>query len=79
MQKSVLIVDDEKNIIEMLSYNLEREGYRVLSARDGKDALEHAKKNPDLVLLDVMMPEMDGWEVCFLFREKDKLWAVMWK
>jgi DNA-binding response OmpR family regulator len=64
MQKSVLVVDDEKDIIEILSYNLEREGYRVLSARDGKGALEQAKKNPDLVLLDVMMPEMDGWEVC---------------
>ena len=64
MQKSVLVVDDEKDIIEMLSYNLEREGYKVLAARDGKGALEQAKKNPDLVLLDVMMPEMDGWEVC---------------
>lgn len=64
MQKSVLIVDDEKDIIDMLKYNLEKEGYKVLTARDGKKALDQAKHSPDLILLDVMMPEMDGWEVC---------------
>lgn len=64
MQKTILVVDDEKDIVEILKYNLEKEGYKVLTARDGRKALEQASHLPDLVLLDVMMPEMDGWEVC---------------
>jgi two-component system alkaline phosphatase synthesis response regulator PhoP len=64
MQKTILVVDDEQDIIDMLKYNLEKENYKVLTARDGKKALEQALQLPDLVLLDVMMPEMDGWEVC---------------
>lgn len=63
MPKTILVVDDEKDILEMLRYNLEKEGYRVLSATNGKRALEQAERKPDLILLDVMMPEMDGWEV----------------
>lgn len=62
--KTILIVDDEKDIVEMLKYNLEKESYKVLTARDGKKALEQAKLKPDLILLDIMMPEMDGLEVC---------------
>ena len=64
MSRTILVVDDEADIVEMLSYNLEKEGYAVLSARHGRGALEQVKRKPDLVLLDVMMPEMDGWEVC---------------
>ena len=64
MAKTILIVDDEADILEMLQYNLEKEGYAVLTARHGKSALEQSRHKPDLVLLDVMMPEMDGWEVC---------------
>lgn len=64
MQKTVLVVDDEKDIIELLKYNLEKEGYKVFSATDGVAALELARRKPDLVLLDVLMPGMDGWEVC---------------
>lgn len=64
MSKTILIVDDEKDILEMLKYNLEKEGYKVLTARDGRKALEQTKGIPNLILLDVMMPEMDGWEVC---------------
>lgn len=64
MTKTILVVDDEQDIIDLLKYNLEKEGYRVLTARNGKKALEQAKHLPDLILLDVMMPEMDGWEVC---------------
>ncbi|HXG00534.1 MAG TPA: response regulator transcription factor, partial [Bacteroidota bacterium] len=64
MTKTILVVDDEQDIIDLLKYNLEKEGYRVLTARNGKKALEQAKHQPDLILLDVMMPEMDGWEVC---------------
>lgn len=65
MPKKILIVDDEKDIVEMLKYNLEKEGYSVFTALNGKRAIEQAQENkPNLILLDVMMPEMDGWEVC---------------
>jgi two-component system alkaline phosphatase synthesis response regulator PhoP len=64
MGKVILIVDDEVDILEMLKYNLEKEGYSVLTAKNGKTALDEVRKNPDLIVLDVMMPEMDGWEVC---------------
>ncbi len=66
----VLVVDDEPDILEFLSYNLEKEGFIVETAENGKQALEKAKKNqPDVVLLDVMMPEMDGIETCRTMRE----------
>jgi len=64
MQKTILLVDDEQDILDMLKYSLEKEGYNVLTARDGGGALELAKQKPDLVLLDVLIPGMDGWEVC---------------
>ncbi|MBX2990500.1 MAG: response regulator transcription factor [Bacteroidetes bacterium] len=76
MQKSVLIVDDEKDIIDMLKYNLEKEGYKVVSARDGRKAVEQAKQLPDLIVLDVMMPEMDGWEVCKQLKRDAKTAAI---
>lgn len=61
----ILIVDDEPDIIEILKYNLNNEGYDVKSANDGKKAVEKAKKFiPDIILLDVMMPGMDGIEAC---------------
>ncbi|HNY56288.1 MAG: response regulator transcription factor [Sphingobacteriales bacterium] len=66
----ILVVDDEPDILEFLSYNLEKEGFLVETAENGKQALEKAKKNqPDIVLLDVMMPEMDGIEACRTMRE----------
>ncbi|MGD0337776.1 MAG: response regulator transcription factor [Bacteroidota bacterium] len=64
MSYKILLVDDEKDILDMLKYNLEKEGYDVLTARNGKKALEESQKHPDIIVLDVMMPEMDGWEVC---------------
>lgn len=64
MPKSILVADDEKDIVEILRYNLKKEGYEVITASDGKQALERARQKPDLILLDVMMPELDGWEVC---------------
>lgn len=65
----VLVVDDEEDILEFLSYNLEKEGYQVLLARDGYEAIEQAKKNmPHLILLDIMTPGMDGIEVCEKIR-----------
>ena len=61
----ILIVEDENDIIKMLEYNLEREGFKTLSARDGEDALDLAKsRRPDLILLDLMLPGIDGLEVC---------------
>ena len=66
----ILVVDDEPDILEFLSYNLEKEGFQVETAENGKQALEKAKKSqPDIVLLDVMMPEMDGIEACRTMRE----------
>ena len=71
MTKSkILIVDDEKDILEFLTYNLKKRGYDVITANNGQEGLELAKKNcPDLILLDVMMPEMDGIEVCQQIRK----------
>ena len=61
----ILLVDDEKDILEFLSYNLKKEGYNVFTANNGIDALKIARKvKPDLVVLDVMMPQMDGMQVC---------------
>lgn len=66
----ILIVDDEPDILEFLSYNLEKEGYKVVSASDGKEGLDKAVEvKPDLIILDIMMPKMDGVEVCRLLRE----------
>jgi len=67
---TILVVDDEEDILEFIGYNLRREGYRVLTAGNGLEALSVAEKeHPDLILLDVMMPEMDGIEVCEEIRK----------
>ena len=74
MSKKILIVDDEKDILELLDYHLTKEGYITMKAFNGKDALKIAKDFlPDLVLLDLMMPEMDGIETCIEFREDNLL------
>src|SRR5512143_4075172 len=65
----ILIADDEQDIVEMVKYNLAKEGYGVLTASDGARALEQARHRPDLILLDVMMPELDGWEVLKRLRQ----------
>ncbi|MCB9034518.1 MAG: response regulator transcription factor [Chitinophagales bacterium] len=66
----VLVVDDEQDILEFLSYNLEKEGFEVFTAENGKVGVEKAKnEHPDIILLDVMMPEMDGIEACRTLRE----------
>ncbi len=70
-QKTVLIVEDEKNIVDILRFNLQREGYRTLEAYDGKDGLDKAvSENPDLILLDVMLPQMNGFDVCRALRSQ---------
>lgn len=61
--KSILVVDDEKDIVDLLKYNLQKEGYTVLTARNGTQALHQAQHQPHLILLDIMMPELDGLEV----------------
>lgn len=70
--KKILIVDDEDDILEFLEYNLKNEGYEVATAINGKEAILTAIKfQPDLILLDIMMPEMDGIEVCNQLRKLD--------
>ena len=70
-QKTVLIVEDEKNIVDILRFNLQREGYRTCEAYDGADGLEKARsQRPDLILLDVMLPKMNGFDVCRTLRQE---------
>jgi len=77
-QYKILLVDDEKDILEFLSYNLEKEGFQVYSATNGKLAIEKAKKfKPDLIILDVMMPEMDGITTCIEIRKIPDLESVL--
>jgi len=67
--KKILIADDEPDILEIISYNLKMEGYDVVTAKDGEDALQKAKlTKPDLIILDVMMPNKNGMEVCKILR-----------
>ena len=73
-QKKILIIDDEQDILEILSYNLEKEGYEVFTATNGNEGIEMAKQIlPDLILLDVMMPEKDGIETCQDLRKIKEL------
>ena len=70
-RKKVLIVEDEKNIVDILRFNLQKEGYATLEAYDGKAGLDLALgENPDLILLDLMLPVMNGFEVCKTIRDK---------
>lgn len=72
--EKILLVDDEQDIIEFIGYNLTKEGYDVTTSTNGKEAIELAKKiKPDLIILDVMMPEMDGIETCHEIRNTDSL------
>jgi two-component system, OmpR family, alkaline phosphatase synthesis response regulator PhoP len=72
--QKVLVVDDEEPILELLKYNLEKQGYEVKTASDGQIAVDIARKfHPDLVLLDIMMPKMDGVEACRLLRAMPEL------
>jgi two-component system, OmpR family, alkaline phosphatase synthesis response regulator PhoP len=69
--KKILIVDDEPDILEFLKYNLQKEGYAVVTAADGNQALQVAdKEKPHLIILDIMMPELDGVETCRALRSK---------
>lgn len=74
MEQRILLVDDEADILEFISYNLIREGYQVYTATNGREAVAKAREIlPHLILLDVMMPEMDGIETCQEIRKQDEL------
>jgi len=76
--RKILVVDDEKNITDILKFNLEKDGYEVIIAYDGKKGLEMAlSENPELILLDIMMPYMDGFQVCKKVREKTQTPIIM--
>jgi two-component system alkaline phosphatase synthesis response regulator PhoP len=69
--KKILIADDEPDILEIVGYNLSKEGYEIHKAKDGDEAVDTAKKiNPDLIILDIMMPKKNGVEVCKLLRSQ---------
>jgi two-component system alkaline phosphatase synthesis response regulator PhoP len=69
--KRILIADDEPDILEIVSYNLTKEGYEIYTAKDGNEAIERAKQlNPDLIILDIMMPKKTGIEVCKILRSQ---------
>ncbi len=74
MSKKILIVEDDGNIRELLRLYLEREGYEITEASNGEEGVELWRKiNPDMILLDVMMPIMDGWQVCKIIRKESKV------
>jgi len=73
MKEKILIVDDEKDIVKMLDYNLKKEGFRTLSANDGEDAIDLAhREHPDLIILDLTLPGIDGLEVCKALKKESK-------
>ena len=78
MTQKILVVEDELTLLETLEYNLKRQGYDVSTAADGPAALETAReKNPDLILLDVMLPGLDGLEVCRILRQETTVPILM--
>jgi len=78
MARKILVVDDEESIVKIIEYNLKKEGYEVLCACDGEEGYKIAsEEKPDLILLDIMMPKMDGYEVCKKIREKSSVPIIM--
>ncbi len=71
MKTKILLVDDERDIVEFLQYNLEKEGFDVIQAYDGNEALDKINQKPDLVILDIMMPKLNGFEVYQKIRENN--------
>ncbi|MBI2866040.1 MAG: response regulator transcription factor [Chloroflexi bacterium] len=77
-KRTVLLVEDEENLLEALRYSLQREGYAVLAATDGEEALEVARQaDPELVILDIMLPKLDGLEVCRILRRESQVPILM--
>lgn len=78
MNNKILIVDDEKAIVDILDFNLKREGYNIITAYNGEDGLKQFREhNPDLVLLDIMMPKIDGLQVCKEIRNESNTPIIM--
>ncbi len=78
MAQKILVVDDEKSIVRLVTFNLEKEGFKTLKAYDGEEALQLARdEKPDLVLLDIMLPRVDGLEVCRRIRQENIPVAVI--
>ncbi|MEM6285489.1 MAG: response regulator, partial [Chloroflexota bacterium] len=78
MTATILLVDDEQQIIDLAQMYLEQDGYNIISANDGAEAIHRVfKDNPDLVVLDLMLPEIDGWEVCKQVRAKSDVPIIM--
>src|SRR5690625_3261790 len=78
MNSKILVVDDEKPIADILKFNLEKEGYEVICAYDGEEAIKLATElNPDLILLDIMLPKKDGNEVCREIRKTQNMPIIM--
>lgn len=74
MKNKILIAEDERPISDIIKFNLEKEGYEIITAFDGKEALQKAlEEKPDLILLDIMLPQMDGFEICKRVREKSSV------
>ncbi|MFH1440656.1 MAG: response regulator [Candidatus Omnitrophota bacterium] len=72
-KKKILLVDDEKDLVETVVFQLEASGYEVITAYDGQEALEKARKdNPDLIVLDLMLPKIDGYKVCRMLKFDEK-------
>lgn len=78
MEEKILIVDDDQNICELLRLYLEKEGYKTIVAFDGQQAIDYAKNcEPDLILLDIMLPKFDGWQVCREVRKWSQIPIIM--
>lgn len=78
MQHKILIVDDDENICELLNLYLEKDGFDTVIANNGRQAVEYAEKySPDLIMLDIMLPELDGWQVCREIRKKSEVPIIM--
>ena len=78
MQHKILIVDDDENICELLNLYLKKDGFDTVIANDGRQAVECAEKySPDLIMLDIMLPELDGWQVCREIRKKSDVPIIM--
>jgi DNA-binding response OmpR family regulator len=76
--KKILVVDDEKKIVDIVKAYLEKEGYHVIVAYDGNSALEMARNHePDLIVLDLMLPEVSGWDICRALRKKSDVPIIM--
>ena len=78
MEEKILVVDDDQNICELLRLYLEKEGYKTMAAFDGQQAIDYAKNfEPDLILLDIMLPKFDGWQVCREIRKESNVPIIM--